>query len=179
MAKRVIMFIDGSNLYHGMRSMLGKINLDYEKFISILVRDRDLIRVYYYLPIVNKEEAEEQYKSQQRFISYLQDIPNVHVKFGRLIKRGETLVEKTLDVLIAIDMVKYAYQNQYDIAILVSGDGDFSPAIEAVKEIGKQTETAFFPNETSIYLRHLSDRFIELNEKSLKNCLYIKEENDL
>ena len=178
MVKRVVVFIDGSNLYHGMRSSLGKINIDYASFVKKLVGDRELVRVYYYLPTVNKDEAEDQYKSQQRFLSYLLDIPYFHVKFGRLARQGNHLIEKSLDVQIAVDMVRYAANDLYDIAILVSGDGDFAPAVEAIKEMGKQVENAFFLNESSVHLRQISDKFIEFTPEFLEGCIFVKEEGD-
>jgi len=40
---------------------------------------------------------------------------------------------------MATDMVSMAFLGHYDIAFLVSGDGDLAPAVEAVKAAGKQT----------------------------------------
>lgn len=51
--------------------------------------------------------------------------------------------EKGVDVQIAIDMVKGAYKNEFDYCILVSGDADFIPALELVKEIGKNPLSSF------------------------------------
>ena len=173
--KRVMIFIDGSNFYHGMRDILGKVNVDYKKFISKLVGNRYLVRAYYYTPIIDKEEAEEQFHSQHRFITYLSDIPYVQVKFGKLVRQGEALVEKSIDVRLAVDMVHYAALDYYDIAILISGDGDFIPAVETVKELGKQVECAFFLPETAITLKQNVDVFIELNKKFLSDCIIYKE----
>ncbi len=171
---RVMIFIDGSNFYHGMRDILGKVNVDYKKFIHKLVRKRYLMRVYYYTPTINREEAEEQFLSQQRFITYLLDIPYMQVKFGRLVRQGEALVEKRIDVNLAVDMVRYAALDHYDVAILVSGDGDFTPAVDAVKELGKQVECAFFPQETAVVLRQTADVFIELSWEFMEDCVIPK-----
>ncbi|RKZ34269.1 NYN domain-containing protein [bacterium] len=176
--RKVMMFIDGSNLYHGMRDILGKVNIDYECFIKKLVGDRYLVRVYYYTPVINREEAEEQYHSQQRFLTYLTDINYVQAKFGKLVRQGEILVEKSIDVKLAVDMVRYAGLNYYDIAILISGDGDFVPAVEAVKEMGKQVECAFFIQETANVLKQVTDVFIELNQHFLADCIFHKEDYD-
>lgn len=170
MDERVVIFVDGSNLYHGMKEILGKVNLDYQCFIRKLCGNRKLIRVYYYTPLVSRQETEEQFRSQQRFLTYLQDIPYVHIKYGRLARQGEVLVEKVIDVQIAVDMAVYGARDFYDTAILVSGDGDFAPAIEAVKEFGKHIECAFFPEQTSTVIKQLVDVYIPLDAEFLKEC---------
>ena len=50
--------------------------------------------------------------------------------------------EKRVDVSIAVDMVTMAYADQFDTAYLLSADGDFVPAVEAVKSRGKKVFAA-------------------------------------
>ncbi len=50
--------------------------------------------------------------------------------------------EKRVDVSIAVDMVTMAHSGQYDVAYLLSADGDFVPAVEAVKKSGKKVFAA-------------------------------------
>jgi len=47
-------------------------------------------------------------------------------------------VEKAVDVMLAVDMVRMAERNEYDTAYLLSADGDFTPAVKAVAEAGKK-----------------------------------------
>ena len=49
-------------------------------------------------------------------------------------------VEKGCDVNLAVDMMSMAYKNLYDVAILVSADGDFASACQCVKDLGKHIE---------------------------------------
>ena len=49
-------------------------------------------------------------------------------------------VEKQVDVMIAVDLVAMAYQDQYDVAYLLSADGDFVPA---VREAQRQRKRVF------------------------------------
>ena len=171
MPNRVMMFIDGSNLYHGIKDILGKVNIDYRCLVKKLVGDRELIRVYYYIPIINREEAEEQFRAQQRFLTYLQEIPYFQVKYGKLVRQGELLVEKRTDVQIAVDIVRYAAFDYFDVCILISGDRDFYPALDAVKDMGKQVEVAFFSQETANELRQFGDVFIDLKPQFIKDCI--------
>ncbi len=77
--------------------------------------------------------------------------------------------EKGIDVWIAIDMVKMAINNEYDICILVSGDTDFVPAINLIKDIGKEALSAFVPFGYSTELRNSTKYFI-IRKETLTKC---------
>lgn len=53
--------------------------------------------------------------------------------------------EKTVDVNLAVDMFRLS--NNYDLAILVSGDQDYVPAVQAVKDMGKRVVNVSFKKE--------------------------------
>ena len=67
-------------------------------------------------------------------------------------------------------MVKLAYNNAYDTAILVSSDGDFVPAVQAVKEVGKNIENIGFETKFSYHLKQECDSFKRLNKKFVESC---------
>lgn len=50
--------------------------------------------------------------------------------------------EKGIDVLVALGMVLGAVRDEYDVAVLVSGDTDLVPAIDEVRRCGKRVENA-------------------------------------
>ena len=52
------------------------------------------------------------------------------------------MVEKAVDVHIAVDMVAIAERDEYDAAYLLSADGDFTPAVEAVRFLNKKVYAA-------------------------------------
>lgn len=52
------------------------------------------------------------------------------------------MVEKAVDVMIAIDMVVMAERDEYDTAYLLSADGDLTPAVEAVRASGRRVFVA-------------------------------------
>ena len=178
-----MIFIDGSNFYHGMKETFGKdAGIDFTKLIEKLVmwkfRPQDsyeLKRTYYYNAPLKKEENEARYKDQQRFFDRLNHIPLFEIKLGRLEKRPDnTKVEKGVDIQIATDMIYFAFKDLYDIAILVSGDGDFTPAVARVKETGKQIINAFFPEGKSYHLLKECDYFLPLDESFLQDSLLKK-----
>lgn len=169
--KRVMIFIDGSNFYHGLRANVGKTSIDFAKFSKLLCGpDRELIRTYYYNVPLNKDDDVDRYKKQQNFLEQLYETPLLTVTLGRLERRGSTYVEKGIDVHIAVDMLSLAYCNCYDVGILVSGDADYVKMVEEVKRLGKHVEVAYFAVGQSFHLRNVADRMIVLTEESLREC---------
>ena len=67
-------------------------------------------------------------------------------------------------------MLRFAFQDVYDVAILISGDGDFASAVNAVKDLGKQVETVQFRSGSSYQLRNVCDVIIYLSEEFLRDC---------
>jgi uncharacterized LabA/DUF88 family protein len=163
--ENVSIFIDGSNLYHSLKTECGRTDLDFAKFVNWLVGDRKLVRVYYYTALA--EHDPEVAKRQQRFLDSLSRIPYLEVRFGRIQINGGSLVEKGVDVAIAVDMVLMAVRHAYDAAILVSGDDDFSKAVNAVKDIGRHVEIASF--STAHRLRKHADQAIDLHKHALSD----------
>ena len=72
-------------------------------------------------------------------------------------------MEKGVDIKIATDMLQLAWKNLYTTGILVSGDGDFSYAVQTVKNMGKYVEVACFESNQSKELLEASDTLISLN----------------
>lgn len=64
----------------------------------------------------------------------------------------EKVMEKGVDVRLAVDMVRM--KEHYDQAILISGDGDFLPAIDIIqRKYSKRVNVCFYENSTSKYLK--------------------------
>ena len=116
--ERVSVFIDGSNLYHGLKNVLGRTDLDFQRFLHWLVGDRKLIRTYYYNAPVPATEDPEKARNQQRFFDSLRRISYFDIRLGRLEPRKDTFVEKGVDIAIAVDMLSMAFHNAYDTASL-------------------------------------------------------------
>ena len=70
--EKAIIFIDGSNFYHGMKAKrLSSIELDYEKFSRKLVLTRQWIQTRYYVGQVKQEGDVTDYQKQQKFLHRL------------------------------------------------------------------------------------------------------------
>jgi uncharacterized LabA/DUF88 family protein len=174
MAERVMTFIDGNNLYHELKGYFGRSDLDFGKFCSKLTGDRSLVRTYYYNAPVDKAREPDRALRQQRFFRSLQSLPYFELRFGRLVYFDwprQSPIEKGVDVKLATDMLVHAFRNSYDTAILVSGDTDYAAALQAVKDLGKHVEVALFGGrQTSLQLREISDRTIQIDKKFLRGC---------
>ena len=155
-------FIDGSNLFWACKSISFKI--DMEKLVNRLAEGRPLGRPRYYGSI-----SEEPTKKQLAFCRVLKYL-GFEVVLKTLKKRQDLagnvwFIEKGVDVALALDMLSMAYENAYDVAILVSGDGDYVAAVERIKKgKGKRVEVAFFEQLVSPELKMISDRFISLDK---------------
>lgn len=57
------------------------------------------------------------------------------------------LAQKGVDVQLAIDVLDSAHQDRYDVAVLVTGDGDFVPLVRRVTSLNKQALIAHFEIE--------------------------------
>jgi uncharacterized LabA/DUF88 family protein len=179
--EKVMVFIDGSNFYHLLKKIFGNskklMDFNFEKFIEYIVGDRRLIRIYYYTAPLDWNKDEKTYMKQQQFFDKLRKIPNFKLVLCRMQKvkiNGKIVYQvKEDDIHLAVDMVKLAYNNAYDTAILVSSDGDFVPAIKAIQEIGKNIENTGFETKFSYHLKQECDRFIKL-KKNILNKFFPK-----
>ena len=176
--ERVIIFIDGSNLYHILKDMYGHsrtlMNFDFEIFIDLIINNRKKIRTYYYTAPLDRKKNAEIYAKQQRFFEKLKKMQNFKLVLCRMQKEkidGKTIyLVKEDDIHLAVDMVKLAYNNAYDTAVLVSSDGDFVPAIKSIQEIGKKVENIGFKTKFSWHLKQECDKFTQLNKEFLNKC---------
>ena len=174
MAERVMIFIDGSNLYHSLKNIFGKTDLDIGKFSYKLLGRRKLTRIYYYNAKVGIKEEPERYRHQQGFFAGINAIPYSELRLGRLVYTNWPSVppyEKGIDVQLATDMLSHSFRNNYDVAVLVAGDNDFVGALQAIKDNGKHVEVALFGRQgTSHQLRGVADRVVALNSRFLNGC---------
>lgn len=87
----------------------------------------------------------------------------------QLAKVESTWVEKAVDVMIAVDMLSMAQNDKYDAAYLVSADGDFTPAVEKVRELGKKV---FIASPASAWkLSSVANKYIEMDSEFLHDCM--------
>jgi uncharacterized LabA/DUF88 family protein len=131
--ERIIVFIDNSNIFQGFRK--NNIKVDYEKLKNIITKGRELHAIFLYEGVVYpiSPEKKKWYKALSKKSGYV-----IKASFDKIVSSG--FIEKKVDIKIAIDIISLAYENAYDTAVLVSGDGDFVPVVKKVKELEKDVE---------------------------------------
>lgn len=174
---RVSIFIDGNNFYFGLKRIYeNKKNLSnfgFEKFCSFLTRNDGIVDIFYYNAPLDRTRNLNKYQKQQKFFWKFRQIPKFNLILCKLLKRriGGTdkfyYVLKEDDIHMAVDLVEGAFINKYDKAIIVSGDGDFVPAIKSAKRQNKIIFNACFKRSASTNLKKNCDGLIKLNEKVL------------
>jgi len=171
---RVMIFIDGSNLYHSLKHHFKRAGIDIGRFCQKILGKSRLIRIYYYNAQVGQKEEPERYKDQRKFFDGIAAIPYAELRLGRLVYNNwpnSPPYEKGVDIQLATDMITHSFKNNYDVALLVAGDTDYVGALQAVKDNGKNVEVALFGKErTSVPLRKVADRVITIDGRLLKGC---------
>jgi len=119
---------------------------------TIHVQD-NAIRAYYYTSVTGDETRVLSVRERLWSIGFE---PNVFKKNRQQDKA------KGVDIALAKDMLSGAFLNNFDVAVLIAGDGDYVPLVEEVKRLGKIVYVAFFAtNGLSLELRLSSDVFFD------------------
>lgn len=153
--ERVFIQIDGNNFYHRLRELGLKslLNFDYQRFSEFLLnkKERKLVLAKYYIGAIREEEgnlkSRKLMKGQQKLLGRLQK-QGFEIGFGHMLKTDKYR-EKGVDVLIATDILIGAYEDLYDMTILVSSDTDLLPAILKAKSLGKTIQYVGFSHKPS------------------------------
>jgi uncharacterized LabA/DUF88 family protein len=166
---RVAIFIDGSNLYHALKDNFGRADISFSEFSRKLSGERRLFRTYYYNVLQDPNKGTEGHRDQQDFLDALRRVPFLEVRLGGTKLSQGVTVEKGIDIMLATDIINFAWKNVFDIAIIVSGDADFAYALKVVKDMGKHVEVAHFESNVSRELLDLADSRHLLNRDFFKN----------
>ena len=184
--ERVTVFIDGSNLYFGLLKKVGHARINLGAFCDLLCgQNRRLVHTYYYIVPVRQSTHPDEYAAQRRFFQALDQIPHFTRCLGRLVDRERNekcpqcgheygvsfRIEKGVDVHLATDMLVYAFDDQYDTAILVSQDGDYVPAVKEVLRLRKRVENADFAYRLPSHLSKSCSASVPLTAALLQPCL--------
>lgn len=165
---KVAVFIDNSNVFRNIQNerKIDKTWISFYdplKLAEKLIGGRSLAFINFYCTrpparLLNEDEKHQRiYRHTNAYYAAVEKLPNVYIKFGALNGTNGALTEKNLDTQLTTDMITGAALGTYDVAILVSNDGDYVSAVTGVKQFGKKVETIFFRGYFSINLRKVSD----------------------
>lgn len=181
MKKRVALFVDGFNIYHA----LNKHHYKKYKWLNIYSLGESLLSqnvlelksVYLFTALTHWN-----HKKVVKHRTYLNALEHYSVKVvkGTFRKKDKycplckqksiSYEEKETDVNIALHLLKLAYDNEYDVAMVLSGDSDLVPAIKEVKKrFKKEVFLVIPPQAKAENLKLNSDRHIKLKKRHLES----------
>lgn len=152
-SQRVGIFVDTANLYHSAKHLYN-CNVNFSKLINLLVDNRQLLRAIAYTVSADPQKEKDFIKAVQK-AGFEVKAKDLQI-FPGGIKKGNW------DVGIAVDAIRIA--KKIDVAIIVSGDGDFSDLADFLKHEGLIVEVAGFGQSTSSLLKEQADVFIDLDK---------------
>src|SRR5438552_9075908 len=149
--KNVAVFVDVANIFYAAKA--AGTDIDYVTLLKATTAGRDFVRAYAYTGLDPDNE------NQRNFHAFLAR-NHYKVVSKDIRKYGDGKVKANLDIELVVDMMKTA--RNLDVAIVVSGDGDFAPAIRAVQEMGVRVEVISFRGNTSSDLIEVADIFTDI-----------------
>ncbi len=158
--QRVGIFIDTQNLYHSAKNIY-KAKVNFDQVVKEALAGRYLTRAVAY--VVTTETGEE-----RNFFEALEKM-GIETKTKNLQVFAGGAKKGDWDVGLAVDAIKLA--PKLDAIVLVTGDGDFVPLVEYLKNQGCQVEVASFGKSTSARLLEAADDFIDLDGNPKKFLL--------
>jgi uncharacterized LabA/DUF88 family protein len=116
------------------------------------------IRAYYYTSIIGTDEDLRAAKELVRSGGF----------YPEVFKRPQnTRQSKGVDIALTIDMLRGAFMSLYDVAVLVTGDGDYIPVVREVQRLGKNVYLIGFEHADGGLnpdLRLASDQFFDMTK---------------
>ena len=168
---KVMMFIDVRNIMKSVEAAeFGKFRLDLYSLAKQLTGARELVAAYVFdtrMPY-GMDDTSKRFHDRLSYDGF------------RVVARESfdqaKQEQKEVDVAMACEMVVHALRDHYDVAIVVSGDRDFIPAIQHVQFAGKRVEVAAFSKAVSNEVKRAADGFFELEKMPLLSMFNVPNE---
>jgi uncharacterized LabA/DUF88 family protein len=156
--------------------------LDYPKLASNITKKIEnsiLVETKYFTSKIKSPEPKR--IRQNNYIELLEIRKNIKIFYGNYnevefkcsgCQRPNFIQnEKQTDVNIAVEMLSDAYQNKFDVAVIMSGDSDLVPPIKAIRRLfpEKHILACFPPKRTSKEIKSVTNGQIHIHESDLKN----------
>jgi uncharacterized LabA/DUF88 family protein len=152
-SKNVAVFVDVANIFYAAKA--AGVDIDYVTLLKSATAGRDFVRAYAYTGL--DPDNENQRNFHQFLARHQYKVVSKDIR-----KYGDGKVKANLDIELVVDLMKTA--RNLDIAVIVSGDGDFASAIRAVQEMGVRVEVVSFRGNTSSDLIEVADLFTDITQ---------------
>jgi uncharacterized LabA/DUF88 family protein len=162
--KKAALFIDGANLHSTAKAL--QFDIDYRRLLAEFDRRYQLVRAFYFTAVFDDQE----YSSIRPLVDWLD-----YNGYTVVTKPAKEFVDATtgrrkMKVNMGIEITVEAMQlaEHLDEIVLVSGDGDFRPLVEALQRCGVRVTVistmSSTPPMVADELRRQADTFLDLIE---------------
>ena len=181
--KRVVAYVDGFNLYFGLKHSGFKRYywLDVNALAASLLKpDQWLVATHYFTArIRNNGHNVADRKRQNDYLEALV-LQGVRCQFGHYLEKTRECrkchaswpdyEEKMTDVNIAIQLLVDAFDDVFDLALVISGDSDLTTPIHLVRQRfpAKRVICAFPPQRYSSELKRCASGYLNIGEDKLR-----------
>ncbi|HUU46488.1 MAG TPA: NYN domain-containing protein [Acidobacteriota bacterium] len=160
---RMMIFIDGSNLYHESDRFTRGMRVDFQRLRDELSSGFDLVRTFYYASAPPNATAEQLgFFKKLGYLGFKVRVKPLHETIAANGRREWQ--EKGVDVALATELVANGMRHTFDWATIVSGDQDLCEAVEQVQSCGLRVQVAFFRHALAEELKLRADRFLYLDD---------------
>ncbi len=158
--QRVEVLIDVQNLYHSAKNLYGA-RVNFKEILKKAIDGRKLIRAFGY--VVRTKTGEE-----KPFFEALTNL-GIETRVRDLQEFYGGQKKADWDVGISVDAIRTA--PNIDVVVLCSGDGDFIPLVEYLRNQGKRVEVMAFGKTTSSKLKETADEFFDIGSETKRYLL--------
>jgi len=163
-----MVFVDGENLavrYGSILQSSGRhapSHVQYE--LGVYVWSQGLNNLCFRGGVVRRHYYTSVQGDTDRVIEVVDRLKAAGIEAPNVFKKTKTKGSKRVDVSLTTDMLLHAARKNFEVAILVAGDEDYVPLVEAVKSEGRRVLLWFVSNGLSPALKRSADYFHDLDE---------------
>ena len=183
--ERVIAYIDGFNLYNGLKdSGFNRFKwLDIQLLVENLLKtNQTLINVKYFTTLVTNDSYKRE--RQKSYVGALSTKNLVKIYYGKFQREEKTCsvcgsihydnCEKMTDVNLSTHIMIDYFEDNFDMAMIISGDTDLIPPIRYVNQNGKNKRAfvAFPPNRINDEVRNEARGSMPIGRKKLSDSQF-------
>jgi uncharacterized LabA/DUF88 family protein len=165
-SSRLMVFVDGENLAIRYGELIGvnepdeHVTFERNEFVwslycNIPGRVVDTVRRYYYTCVSG--DAPKLKTTEMR-------LKDLGIQAPRVFAKIKGTRRKQVDIALATDMLTHAHRDNFDAAILVAGDQDYVPLVDAVKAEGKRVVVWFLESGLSAELKQAADHYFDIGK---------------
>lgn len=196
---RTHVYVDGFNLYYG--KLKGKPQYKWLNIYAlskyILNHENDVLSLHYFSAKISGERNSEEPIRQEIYFRALQTVPQVKIHLGHFLTKRQTMLsadswpkgnvfhevirteEKGSDVNLATQLLVDAFDDAFDVAVIISNDGDLKSAISVVRNRFKKIIGIINPHShMSLDLKPLAHFTKKISAKLLRKSQFPDEIED-